>query len=579
MTLRGPVVRWSRYLVLLGLGLSMTPGAASAAPGGSGPKLVVLLVVDQMRADYIDRYSPQWTKGLRRMLTGGAWFRRAAQPYFNTVTCVGHSSISTGTYPSSNGIVGNVWYERDTNKRVACAEDSTATTVSYGGPVAGGFSAIRLRMPTLADELRVQTPGPTRVVTMSMKERTAITLAGQRADAVTWFNPTARGLVTSSAFTKEPVPWVQAFAKANPIEADFATPWSLALPADRYLFDDIGIGEKPPAFWTNSFPHPLTGKPGTPEQQAYLAWEGSPFSDRYLGKFAMAAVDALKLGDGRGTDFLGISFSALDLVGHDFGPNSHEVQDVLVRLDETIGTLLSYLDKTVGEGNYVVALSSDHGVSEIPEQVRARGNDAGRASANAVAAAATSSLEKALGPGDYLQSFSQSDIYLTPDGLKKLRGNVEAREALMKALGAVPGVEKAFFGDSLAQLAAGGDADALLVARSYFPGRSGDIVVVPRPNWFFVSDDGTPNPGLADTHGTLYQYDRNVPVLLLGAGIKPGEYWRPVAPLDIAPTLAALCGITLPRADGAALAEALANPIPPAAKAAVRTTVPAPVKK
>jgi predicted AlkP superfamily pyrophosphatase or phosphodiesterase len=579
MVTRGLVVRWSRHLILIGLGLATTLSSVGAAPVGPGPKLVVLLVVDQMRADYIDRYSSQWTKGLRRMVTSGAWFRHAAQPYFNSVTCVGHSAISTGTYPASNGIVGNVWYDRDTNRRVACAEDATATTVSYGRPVAGGYSAGRLRMPTFAEELRAQSPGPTRVVTMSMKERTAITLAGQRADAVTWYNPAAQSLVTSSVYTKEPLPWVQAFAKANPIETDFATPWSLALPADRYFYDGLATGAKPPAYWTNSFPHPLTGKPGTPAPQAYLAWEGSPFSDRYLGKLAMAAVDALQLGAGLGTDFLGISFSALDLVGHDFGPNSYEVQDVLIRLDETIGTLLAYLDKTVGEGNYVVALSSDHGVSEIPEQLVAKGNNAGRASANAVAAAATGAMEKSLGPGDSLQSFSQSDLYLTPEAIKKLRGNVEAREALLKALAAVPGVEKAYFGDALAQQIAGGDRDALLVARSYFPGRSGDIVVVPRPNWFFVTDDGSPSPGLADTHGTLYDYDRNVPVLLFGAGVKPGEYWRSVAPVDIAPTLAAICGITLPRPDGEPLTEALSSQIPPGVRAAGRPAAAPPVKK
>ena len=436
-----------------------------------------------------------------------------------------------------------------------------------------------MKRPTFADELRAQNQGPTRVVTLSMKERTAITLAGQRGDAVTWFNPAAHGLVTSSAYSKEPVPFVQAFAQANPIDAEFATPWTLALPPDRYLYEDAGVGEKPPVYWTSVFPHPIKGKADAPELQAYLAWEESPYSDRYLGKLATAAVDALQLGGGRGTDFLGISFSALDLVGHDFGPNSLEVQDILVRLDDTIGTLLSSLDRKVGEGNYVVALSADHGVSEIPEQVAAKGNNAGRASANAVADAAAAALERSIGPGDSLMSFSQSDLYLTAAALTKLRGNVEAREALLNALAAVPGVEKAYFGDSLAALIAGGDRDALAVARSYFPGRSGDVVVVPKPNWFFVSADGSPQPGLADTHGTLYQYDRDVPVLLFGAGIKPGEYWRPVAPVDIAPTLAAICGITLPKPDGQVLSEALAGPIPPPVRPIARTPAAPPIKK
>ncbi len=521
------VVRPLRYLVLGGLTISMALESVSAAPPGTGPKLVVVLVVDQMRADYIDRYSPQWTKGLRRMMTNGAWFRRAAHPYFNTLTCAGHTSISTGTYPATNGIIGNVWYDRDAGKRVACVEDPSATTVSYGLPVNGGFSPKNIRMPTLADELRAQTPGPSRVVTMSMKERTAITLAGQRADAATWFDGAAQGLVTSSAYTKDPVAWVQAFFKANPIAAEFATPWTLALPADRYLHGDEGLGEKPPAYWTSVFPHPLAGKPGAPAAQPYYAWETSPFSDRYLGRLAMAAVDALQLGSGRGTDYLGVSFSALDLVGHAFGPESFEVQDVLIRLDDTIGTLLGYLDKKVGEGNYVVALSSDHGVSEVPDQMAARGNDAGRANASKIVDAAVGAMEKALGPGEYYKGFSQSDIYLSPDALTKLRGNSQARDAILAAIGGVPGVEKAYFADELPQRIAGGDHDALLVAHSYFRGRSGDIVIVPRPNWFITSGDSMALAGLAVTHGTLYDYDRAVPVLLYGAGVKPGEYLAP----------------------------------------------------
>ncbi len=552
---------------------------ALAAPPGAGPKLVVVLVVDQMRADYVDRFSPQWTKGLHRMVTGGAWFRQAAYPYFNTLTCVGHTAISTGTYPASNGMVGNTWYDRDTGKRVACVEDPTATTVSYGRPVEGGYSPARLRMPTLADELRVQNPGPTRVVTLSMKERTAITMAGRRGDAVTWFNPAAHGLVTSSAYTKEPVPFVQAFAKANPIESDFSTPWTLALPPDQYLYVDAGVGETPLPFWTSTFPHPIKGKPGAPELEPYVAWEQTPFSDRYLGKLAMAAVDALHLGQGSGIDYLGISFSSLDLVGHSFGPNSFEVQDVLVRLDDTLGTLLSYLDQKVGEGNYVVALSADHGVAEIPEQQQSQGNDAGRASARAMVAAATAALDRSVGPGDNLLSMDQSDLYLAPAALAKLHGNPEARDGLIKAITGVPGVEKAYFGDSLGPLIAAGDRDALAVSRSYFPGRSGDIIVVPRPNWFIVGDDGAPQPGLADTHGTLYRYDQDVPVLLFGAGIKPGEYWRRVAPVDIAPTLAEICRVTLPKPDGEVLTEALAGPIPPPVRPVARAVPQSPVRK
>ncbi len=559
------------WLILASLLVALAAGGAIAAPPAPSPKLVVILVVDQMRADYVDRFSQQWSKGLHRLLVDGAWFRRAAYPYANTVTCVGHTTISTGALPLTHGIIANQWFDRESGRRVGCADDPGSSLISYAGAARGGYGPSRVMVPTLADELRAQLPGPTRVVTFSMKERTAIYLAGHRADAATWFNVAARGFVTSSAFTSAPVPFVAAFLAANPVEADFATPWTPALPAGRYIYDDAGTAEKPPSYWTAAFPHTLKPASDASGQEAYEAWEGSPFSDRYLGRLGSAAVDAMKLGQGRGTDFLAISFSALDLVGHDFGPNSHEVQDVLIRLDDTIGALLGHLDRVVGRGNYVVGFAADHGVAPIPEQESAKGIDAGRLKTAAVTGAAEAALQQAFGPGKYVMGVGQSDLTLSADALVKLRGNAEAREAVQRAVLAVPGVAKVYFADALGAAAATGDRDARAILLSYYPGRSGDLVVVPRAYWFFVSDDGTPQPGSATTHGSLYAYDQRVPVLLYGAGIKPGTYWETASPADLAPTLAALCGITLAKADGHVLSEALAAP-------AAASRAPAPVK-
>ena len=300
----------SRVLLVFSL-LAVVAPAASAAPG-KPPKLVVVLVVDQMRGDYIDRYAFQWTGGLRRLVTEGAWFRRAAYPYLTTVTCVGHATISTGSFPRTHGIVGNSWFDREAGRTARCAEDPGASAVSYADAATGGVSAARLMATTLADELRSQLPGPTRVVTFSMKDRTAVMLAGRRADAATWFSPTARGFVTSSAFTAAPVPFVANALKARPVAVDFGTSWTRLLPVERYLYDDRGPGEKSSVGWTSEFPHVLKGSGDQPDPSFYTAWETSPFSDAYLGGLAVAAIDALKLGQGRGTDFLGISFSALD---------------------------------------------------------------------------------------------------------------------------------------------------------------------------------------------------------------------------------------------------------------------------
>ena len=548
---------------VLALALLVAAAAAHAAPAPP-PKLVVVIVVDQMRGDYVARYGFQWTGGLRRIVDGGAWFRRAAYPYLTTVTCVGHATVSTGAFPRTHGIVGNSWFDRELDRSVTCTWDPSRTNVSYAAPVTGGESPWRLQTATLSDELRVQMPVPARVVTMSMKERTAIMLAGDRADAVVWFNPVAGGFVTSSAYTSVPVPFVAEFVKANPVTADLGRTWTRTLPDGQYLFADAGRGEKPAAYWTAEFPHAIGARAGTPDAQAFEAWESSPFSDDYLGRMAIASVDALKLGQGDGTDFLGVSFSALDLVGHDFGPASHEVQDTLVRLDRTLGRLLAHLDRTVGAGNYVVALTADHGAAPIPEQTAAAALDAGRLDSAAVRLAAQKAIEAAFGPGLGPVRSQYSDLILPPGVVDKLRRDSQATDEVLRAIKAVPGVAAAFFAEQLQSHAAAGDRDARAALLSYYPGRSGDLIVMPKPYWFFVTADGSPQPGSATSHGTMYGYDQQVPLILFGKGIRPGEYTRPATPADIAPTLAYLCGVTLAHADGDVLAEALAAPAPSA---------------
>ncbi len=515
-----------------------------------------------MRGDYIARYGSQWTGGLRRLVDGGAWFRRAAYPYLTTVTCVGHATVSTGAFPRTHGIVGNSWFDRESGRSVTCTADPKRTNVSYGAPAGGGESSWRLQAATLSDELRTQMPAPARVVTMSIKERTAIMLAGDRADAVTWFNPAAGGLVTSSAYASAPVPFVAAFAKANPVTADFGKAWTRTLPESQYLYADAGVGEKPAPYWSAQFPHALQAKGDGPDTQFFEAWESSPFSDDYLGRLAIASVDALKIGQRSGTDFLGISFSALDLVGHDFGPTSHEVQDTLVRLDRTIGALLAHLDRTVGAGNYVVAFTADHGAAPIPEQAAAAAIDAGRLDSATVRQAAQKAIEAAFGPGEYPVRSQYSDLILPAGVVEKLRRDARAADDVLRAVRAVPGIAAAFFAERLESHAAAGDRDARAALLSYYPGRSGDLIVMPKAYWFFVTADGSAQPGSATTHGTMYGYDQQVPIILYGRGIKPGEYARPVTPADIAPTLAYLCGVTLAHADGEVLIEALAPPAP-----------------
>jgi predicted AlkP superfamily pyrophosphatase or phosphodiesterase len=540
--------------------MSLVAGFAGAAPAPRRvPKLVVILVVDQMRADYVEQYGNNWTGGLRRLMTEGAWFREVAYPYMTTVTCAGHSTIVTGSLPRTHGITGNSWWDRENGRLLPCVSDADKTLISYGAPARGGTSTKNLLVPTLPDELRAQTAVAPRIVTASMKDYTATTMAGRRADAAVWFNLTAHAFTTSTAFTSEPVPFVASFVKSHPIDAYFGKSWNKLLPESAYLYADDGLAEQPIGNATNKFPHFLRGVTNVPDAAFYAAWEESPFSDEYLGLFAETAIDALRLGQRQSIDYLAVSFSALDAVGHDFGPRSHEVQDVLARLDRTIGSLLAHLDRSVGRRNYVLALTADHGVAPIPEQIVQLGISGGRISTGDLVARVEKALEPLLGPGRKVATVTYNSLYFAPGIFEKLRADPAAMSAALEAVSSTPGIARVFRADELAHLfATPEDPIERAVADNFFPERSGDLIVITHPYYFFSSTTtGT-------THGSPWGYDQHVPLFLLGQGIKAGQYLQAASPVDIAPTLAFLSGITLAAAEGRVLNEALL-PIPVAA--------------
>jgi predicted AlkP superfamily pyrophosphatase or phosphodiesterase len=532
----------------LAIALAATVVAQSQAPQAPAgkPKLVVLMVVDQMRADYVDRFRDDWTGGLKRLVDEGAWFTRAAYPYLTTVTCVGHATIATGALPHVHGIVQNAWYDRQLGRATTCTLDPSATVVSYGTAQKTGESAHFLQVPTFADIMR--TEHAAHVATVSIKARSAIMLAGHGADATTWLSDSLDGWMTTSAFSASPVPAVASFVAAHPIAADIGKPWTRLLPESRYRETDDGLGEAPPPGWTRTFPRTL----GAQDDATFRAqWERSPYADAYLGQFAASLVDNLQLGRHDATDVLGVSFSSPDLVGHAFGPDSQEIHDMYAHLDRTIGALLDHLDATVGRGRYVVALSADHGVTSIPEQLIARGLDAGRLDASRLHAAFETRARELAGPGDYVVTVTGNDIYLADGMYEKLAAKKGAMNAVVDALRHAPGVEAAFSKDDVRKGATSKDRLLHAAALGYVEGRSGDVIIAPKHGWMFFATGAT--------HGTASDDDQRVPILLFGAGIKHGAFSTPATPADIAPTLAALCGITLPKAEGHALQEAIAH--------------------
>jgi predicted AlkP superfamily pyrophosphatase or phosphodiesterase len=560
-------------------GQSSKPAGKTQAAAGktSRPKLVVILVVDQMRGDYVDKFQHQWSGGLKRLVNEGAWFHDAAYPYASTETCVGHSTISTGAFPATHGMVTNEWWDREQQQNVTCTADPNVKNIAYGSaslpagsttgaaPLPGaaaapGDSAAKMLMPSFAEELKFQTGSGTRIVTMSLKARAAITMAGHQGDAVTWFDSLTGSWITSSAYPQ--ASFVAEFAKAHPVTTDYGKTWSLLLPESTYLYERVAFGAGPPGGFGNEFPHPLRGSPGAsgPDSSFYFQWSTSPYAETYLEQMAEAAIDSLHMGKGLATDFLGISFSSVDYVGHTFGPRSWEVQDELARLDRDLAALFAHLDKSVGRGNFVVALSADHGVAPVPEDLRKTGVDAGRLNIDEV----KTRIEKALEPFHYPKSpvaeVGGADVYFAPGVYSKLKTDTGALQAVFDAIRSVPGVARIYQAEEVDGRPATQDPVRAAEAAGFLKSRSGDLLIVPKPYWIWdYSAPGQASRG-GTSHGTPYYYDQKVPVILMGAGIRPGKYYDSATPADIAPTLAALCGITLAARDGRTLREALDQP-------------------
>jgi predicted AlkP superfamily pyrophosphatase or phosphodiesterase len=362
-------------------------------------------------------------------------------------------------------------------------------------------------------------------------------LAGHKADAVAWFDD-GNTWNSSTAYADTPVPFLAEYIQTHPVSGELGKIWE---PFQRA----VGVP---------SFSHPLDGESGEADRAFFTNWKTSPFADEYLARMAAAAVDALELGQGERTDYLAVGFSAPDPIGHAYGPHSLELRDAYMRLDATVGALLDHLDREVGRGEYAVALSSDHGISMSLDRAKERGIEAGRITRAEVVDRVNRALEPVLGAGPYVAGMIHTDLYFVPGVYEELADNREAMKAIMDTLQSTPGVSRVFRKEELLDDVDDGLRDPLArqVAASYFPGRSGEIVVIPKPNWVTWTLD-------AD-HGSGYSYDVQVPLILMGKGIKAGRYSKAAEITDIAPTLAHLAGVHLKDVDGRILGEALASP-------------------
>ena len=539
------------------------------------PRLVLLIVVDQFRYDYLERFGDLFgPNGFRRLVRDGASWTQSNYDHMPTYTAPGHGTMMTGAYPAESGIIGNEWYDRASGKRVTSVSDESVKLLG-GNPNDAASSPSRLMASTVGDELRLVTNDRSKVIGISVKDRSAILPAGRHANAAYWLSMTTGTMVSSTYYFNQLPAWVTNFNSAKPADKYFGAKWERLLPEGEYV---KRAGPDNPSWEkvtgggdTNSFPHIITGGLSAPGRNFYIGLDYSPFTNDMLGFFAQDAIVHEQLGQDDDTDVLTVSFSANDYVGHRFGPYSQEVMDVTLRTDRNVATLLDFVDARVGLDNTLVAFTADHGVSPIPEHAAALGLGGGRVPFRDVMGkvqAAISARYNAQGKTpdptlDYLlrldeggaprEWFTNSTIYFNYDALRRDGVNLEEfSQIVVSAVLTVPGIARCF---SRLQLLRGAtsvtDPIERRVLHGFYPSRSGDVIMVAEPYKYIAE-------AITATHGSAYSYDTHVPTIIMGAGVNAGRYLEPATPADIAPTLSALLRITAPtNSTGRVLVEAL----------------------
>ena len=558
---------------------------AKAASGkDSRPRLVLLIVVDQFRYDYLTRFGDLFgSRGIGRLLREGASWTEVNFDYAAALTAPGHAVFMTGAWPAQTGIVANEWYERDTGRKVKSVTDDSTKKLG-GKPGEKGYSPRRLLCSSVGDELRIADGDRSKVIGISAKDRSAILPAGRRANAAYWFGADNGNMVSSTYYFSQEPEWVERFNSRHLADRWFGARWDRLLPEAEYL-KRAGKDDVP---WenldkssndTNYFPHVITGGAAKPSRPFYKALDYTPFSNDLLVFFAGEAITNERLGDDADTDLLTVSFSANDYVGHRFGPYSHEAMDMTLRTDRQIGTLLDFVDARVGLRNTVVIFTADHGASPVPEHAALMNLPARRYQKSELRQMVEEGLKaKYARPDrpatDYIQTFINKEetepglingsFYLNRAALKRDGIDLDECERAVGELSMrLPGVARYF---TRAQLESNSISSADPIARrvrhGFYPQRSGDVVVVFEPyNILFDLPDDPTDPRSSATHGSPYSYDTHVPLIIMGRDFGRGTYAQAATPADIAPTLASLLGVEAPSCSvGRVLSEALTNP-------------------
>ncbi len=532
--------------------------------GRGQPKLVVQITVDQLRGDlpmrYRDRLGPG---GFRYLLEEGIHYTNAHYRHANTETAVGHATLVTGADPAAHGIVGNDWIDPTTGAFVYNTEDARHHILGKEPKAHQGVSPMNLLASTIGDELVISNAGRSRVFSVSGKDRGAI-LPGGHAGKAFWYSKSAGHFVTSSYYYDAYPSWVEAWNAASPAEAYRGRSWELLHERSSYTAADLddrpfeaaalGLGR--------TFPHPYGD-----DMYLTLKLGITPPVDELTLDFVRTLIREERLGQGDGTDFLAVSFSATDYIGHLFCPSSLESEDMILRLDRTLAALFQAIDQAVGLDNALLVLSADHGGPEAPEYARELGIAAGRFPFDYFKNNDNPLNQAVLGRfgrSDLIANHSHPYLYLNRAAIGQAGLDpAEVEQFIAREVANIPGI---FYALSRSEIQGGRLASSPLqdkIRRSFSPGRSGDVHLVPDPYWFLHSTDEAHKmglPGLAAIHGSPWAYDTYVPIFFAGAGLEPRTVSRRVSPTDIAPTIAAYLGIKYPSGSvGTPLAEVLAS--------------------
>ena len=504
----------------------------------SRPKLVVGIVIDQMRWDYLYRFYDRYASngGFKRMLNQGFTCENTLIPYTPTYTACGHSTIYTGSVPALSGITGNFWWDREQMRSVYCTEDKTVNTV--GSKTSAGKQSPRNMLTTsICDELRIATNFKSKVVGISIKDRGGILPAGHSANAAYWYDGGVGNWITSTYYMNELPKWVNDFNAQKSVDKYYETGWNTLYPINTYTqstADEKSYEAK--ALGGNKFPYDMKSYIG----KDYGKISTTPMGNTMTAEFAKAALVAEQLGADNITDFLAVSFSSPDYIGHSFGPNSIEAEDGFLRLDKELGSFLDFLDAKVGKGQYTVFLSADHGVANTPEFMTENKLPGGRV----FMTEKTKMLNTELN-----EKYKITPIVVYDDNYQFAINHPKLDSAKIDAEEVIDWIVNRLSKDSnvvrIFSLEELNEVPLPVTVRNmmnngYYQRRSGDIQFMLKPNYI----DAFSNTGT--THGLWNPYDAHIPLLWYGWGIKPGKTNRETYMTDIAPTIAALLRIQMP---------------------------------